>query len=298
MKDLLWTGERLVTSVVERHGVIEHLHRYALAMQLSPNKTVLDIASGEGYGGFLLSKNAEKVFGVDIDKESVDHANEKYSEADNLKFLHGSTTKIPLPDNSIELVVSFETLEHHKEHDLMMLEILRVLKKDGCLLLSSPEKSIYKERDANNPYHLKELPFLDFKTLLERYFKNVHFFSQRFIIGSLIHSNRNDWNSNFKMFDGTYSDIIEGLQEDSFYNKPFFNLALCSISELSNFSFPYYSLFNGVNVIQKELDDLNEKYIGLQKINSSILNSNSFKIARYIIKIFSFFKRKHSAGKE
>ena len=48
-KELPWTGERMVTSVFN-YGAIDHLHRYAVAVQLAKNKDVLDIASGEGYG--------------------------------------------------------------------------------------------------------------------------------------------------------------------------------------------------------------------------------------------------------
>ena len=52
--NLPWTGERLVTQVTDQ-AMVEHLHRYALAMDLAKGKIVLDIASGEGYGSNLLS---------------------------------------------------------------------------------------------------------------------------------------------------------------------------------------------------------------------------------------------------
>ncbi len=48
----------------------EHLHRYALALEFAAGKSVLDIASGEGYGAALLAKVAQCVTGVDIDPES------------------------------------------------------------------------------------------------------------------------------------------------------------------------------------------------------------------------------------
>ncbi|MBC7694681.1 MAG: class I SAM-dependent methyltransferase, partial [Burkholderiales bacterium] len=275
----------LVTSLNSIHGSVEHLHRYALAKQITKDKIVLDIASGEGYGSFLLSNDAKKVYGVDIDLESVEHAKKKYANSKNLEYLCGSTSKIPLPDHSIDVVVSFETIEHHDQHDMMMQEILRVLKEDGYLLISSPEKSIYKRRDPNNPFHIKELSFDEFKNLINKYFKNSHFFIQKFIIGSLIHSHESNTVSNFKMFDGNYSEIKEGvIEEDHFYNQPFFNLAICSNAELSNIPFVYFSTFNGVNVVKKEIASLKaEKNI--------ILNSISFKIANKIVSKFSFLKK-------
>ena len=286
MSELKWTGERLITSVKAMHGVIEHLHRYALAKQIIKDKIVLDIASGEGYGSFLMSKDAKKVFGVDIDKESVHHASKKYSNSANLEYLCGSTSNIPLPDKSVDIVVSFETLEHHNEHDLMMLEVSRVLKTDGVLIISSPEKTIYNQRDPNNPYHIKELTIDEFKLLLKTHFKHNQFFTQRFIASSLINAEENVTESSFKMFDGDYKNVYEGLNEDDpFYNKPFFNIAISSNTEFQNTILPSASIFNGASVI----NNANE-YFDTEK--NKILNSTSFKIGNWFVKKFYFLKKR------
>ena len=71
--EMEWTGERLVTTHMST-TTIEHLHRYALAGGLVSNKSVIDIASGEGYGSNLLAKNASTVLSVDI--PSGDDVNE------------------------------------------------------------------------------------------------------------------------------------------------------------------------------------------------------------------------------
>src|SRR5438132_73020 len=83
------TGERLVTGTGRLHDVVvEHLHRYALASMLCKNKSVLDVASGEGYGSNLLAMTAKSVVGVDISPEAVTHATAKYNRP-NLRFLSG-----------------------------------------------------------------------------------------------------------------------------------------------------------------------------------------------------------------
>ncbi len=51
---LPWTGERFLPTL-DGNIAFEHLHRYALACLLARDKTVLDIASGEGYGSRLQS---------------------------------------------------------------------------------------------------------------------------------------------------------------------------------------------------------------------------------------------------
>lgn len=288
MENLEWTGERLTTGVESVHGVIEHLHRYALAQKITKNKIVLDIASGEGYGSFLISKNAQKVYGVDIDSKSIEHSKKKYSSTKNLEYLVGSTDAIPLTDNSVDVVISFETIEHHDKHDLMMKEIKRVLKKEGVLLISSPEKSIYKERDPDNIFHIKELTLIEFEDLLKKYFNFSHFYNQRFVMGSLIHLVDTKIQSEFNLFDGNYTEIINDLTEENFYNKSYFNLAICS-NELINVQQEIgYSLFNGVKVVAEETNAINTKLHAANSQIQKIVNSKSYRLGNFIFKRLNF----------
>jgi ubiquinone/menaquinone biosynthesis C-methylase UbiE len=291
MGNLEFTGERLTTSLSSVHGVIEHLHRYAIAQKITKNKVVLDIASGEGYGSFLLSKSAKKVFGVDIDEKSINHAKDKYGTSKNIEFTVGSTDVIPLEDNSVDVVVSFETIEHHDRHDLMMQEVSRVLKTDGVLLISSPEKSVYCEREPNNPYHIKELTLDNFSDLLKKNFKNVKLFNQRFVIGSLVHLIDQDSESKFSLFDGDYLQIKNELDyddDDFCYNKPYFNLALCSNAENNDYLEVGASIFNGVRVVKEEISVLEERY---EKQYNNILYSESFKFGNSIIKKINLVRK-------
>jgi len=187
-KSLEATGERFLPG--EMHGSIEleHLHRYIFAGQLVGDKAVLDIASGEGYGSFYLAKFARNVVGVDIANEAVDHAKAKYSK-DNLAYRAGSCTAIPVEDSAIEVIVSFETIEHHVEHEAMMREFKRVLRPDGKLVISSPDKLEYSDKPSfQNPFHVKELYFNEFRSLLEAHFKNVQFYGQRVLLASALFS--------------------------------------------------------------------------------------------------------------
>ena len=180
---LAFTGERFVPEV---HGNIEleHLHRYLQACEIAVGKVVLDIASGEGYGSAMLARRAGKVIGVDISVDAVKHAHKRYKK-ENLDYMAGSCADIPLPDASIDLIVSFETIEHHDQHEKMMQEFKRVLRSNGVLLISSPDKYQYSvEPGLCNPYHIKELYQHEFKQLLGNYFKNVNYFGQRLIFGS------------------------------------------------------------------------------------------------------------------
>ena len=136
-----FTGERYVpTEAGEiRH---EHLHRYAWCARLVEGKDVLDIACGEGYGSAMLARRARSVRGVDIAGDAVAHANATYQGIHGLEFMRGNAAEIPLADNSVDVVVSFETIEHHDRHQEMLSEIRRVLRSDGLLVISSPNRAV------------------------------------------------------------------------------------------------------------------------------------------------------------
>ena len=125
-----FTGERFIPHV-EGDIRLEHMHRYLAARRLVCGKRVLDIACGEGYGSALLAETATTVIGVDMDEKSIAHARCTYVRS-NVRFLRGDAVAIPLGDASINVVVSFETIEHLTDHRQMMLEIKRVLEPMAC----------------------------------------------------------------------------------------------------------------------------------------------------------------------
>ncbi|MBM7322291.1 class I SAM-dependent methyltransferase [Agrobacterium pusense] len=180
-----FTGERYIPGVGGSIA-LEHEHRYRMCIDAVKGKKVLDIACGEGFGSALLSKSAEFVFGVDIDADAVKHASTTYT-SENVAYLQGSCSQIPLDDCSVDVVVSFETIEHHDEHEQMMVEIRRVLKPGGALIISSPDKKTYTDaRNFKNKFHVKELYYHEFQELLDKHFKHVTILGQRIVYGSAI----------------------------------------------------------------------------------------------------------------
>jgi GT2 family glycosyltransferase/ubiquinone/menaquinone biosynthesis C-methylase UbiE len=222
--ELPWTGERFVPQL--RGSIaLEHLHRYAMASEFVQEKHVLDVACGEGYGSDMLARTAASVIGVDIDEVSVAHAQKKY-QRENLIFKQGSCTSIPLPDHSIDVVVSFETIEHIEEHEKMLSEIKRVLVPNGMLIISSPEKHEYTNvPNYQNPYHIKELCFREFQDLLGKFFKKTSIFGQRVIYGSSIFEVKET-----SLFKGVYDfyKMPEEIKKEKGIPHPLYLIALCS----------------------------------------------------------------------
>lgn len=182
---LAYTGERF-TNGHEIETEIEHYHRYFFARSYCRGKDVLDIASGEGYGSAILAQVASSVVGVDICAEAVLHAQAMHVHP-NLKYVTGDVRKIPLKDHSVDVVVSFETLEHFYEHDVFMQEVKRVLRPDGYLIISTPNSDIYSAVGIPaNPYHVNELTKAEFTQLSKKYFKYGSTVNQRALAGSIL----------------------------------------------------------------------------------------------------------------
>lgn len=268
-----WTGERLETFVYNRDST-EHLHRYAIASDYIDDKVVLDIASGEGYGSNILSRKAKYVYGVDIDNTTVQLAKLKYKK-NNLEFLVGTASGIPLEDDSIDVVVSFETIEHHDEHDKMMIEIKRVLKPEGLLIISTPDKLYYTdERNYNNEYHIKELYKQEFKDLISKYFKRIQLLSQKYVSGTSIIQEDNTANE-LRFFSGDYADISDvGIN-------PLYLVALASDCFFND---QKITVFDG-SLINNEIFN-REK----EKETDKIYNSNTYKVGHLILLPFKFLK--------
>jgi len=182
--NLTFTGERFLPEV---HGAIhyEHWHRYAVVAPVVAGKRVLDAACGEGYGSFLLAQSAAAVIGVDLSDDAITHAVQRYASA-NLRFVTGSVTKLPLPDASVDLVVSFETIEHLAQQIEMLAEFRRVLVPGGVLVISSPNRPVYNEGGVANPYHVRELDRGELGTLLSPAFPHQAWYAQRVIAQSAL----------------------------------------------------------------------------------------------------------------
>ncbi len=179
--ELSFTGERFLPGCVGEIAY-EHWHRYAFARRFVAGKRVLDAACGEGYGTALLSNLASTVVGVDIDAATVAHADARYGDGARVRFVEGSCAALPLPDASVDVVVSFETIEHLREADQsrMLDEFARVLVPGGLLVISSPNKRLYSdERGYVNEFHLNELYRDSFARLLAPAFPAQRWYHQR-----------------------------------------------------------------------------------------------------------------------
>ena len=183
---LPFTGERFVPGTPGEIWM-EHWHRYHFALRWAKGRRVLDVACGEGYGAALLARVAADVLGVDVSEEAIAHARRAYAAMANLRFECAPCTRLPLADGSVEVAVSFETIEHIAEQAQFLDELARVLAPGGVLVLSCPNKREYTDRRGFvNEFHVKELYREELAALLRRSFPESDWYGQRGTFFSVI----------------------------------------------------------------------------------------------------------------
>lgn len=252
-----FTGERFVPGFEMDDEIrVEHYQRYLSILDVVKGKIVVDVACGEGYGANLMMGSAKFVYGFDISEDAIKHAQETYSRK-GLEFQVAGVNTLPAANKSIDVLVSFETIEHLDEvlQHKFLKEIKRVLKNDGLLVISTPNRAIYSDKyNYRNPFHVKEFYRDEFVAFLKDFFHTVHVYDQRFEVASVL--------------DNRSSGTLRKVYEDGNSVEAKYLIAVCGSRESSmpasigtvvpERGNKYFKLIDRVVQIQEEIESLSK----------------------------------------
>lgn len=119
--------------------------------KLPKSAKILEAGCGFGHWVFWMAKHNFQVTGVDIAEKTIETAKlyAKNKKISNCKFVVADIRKLPLEDNSFDMIFSFGVIEHFKNPKPLMLELKRVLKPGGKIFLSVP--NIYSMHSLTRP---------------------------------------------------------------------------------------------------------------------------------------------------
>lgn len=150
------TGERTVPGVAhENYWFRRHEVAYAFVAPLVAGRTVVEVGCGEGYGTDRLAAAGAEVVGVDYDASTVAHAARSYAAP---AFVRANLAALPVRSQSVDAVVTLQVIEHVWHHGQFLAECHRILRADGLLAVSTPNRLTFSPgRDApTNPFHTRE----------------------------------------------------------------------------------------------------------------------------------------------
>ena len=155
----------------------EHRSRYRFAAQFVAGQRVLDVATGAGFGLRMLRAAGGCPIGVDYDLATLIGQRTPQPVPG---LVHADAICLPFARASMDVVVSFETIEHVPDGAALVHEIRRVLKPGGRLVLSTPNRGFGPpDRHTGNPFHIREFTADELHELLLGSFDDVKLFGQR-----------------------------------------------------------------------------------------------------------------------
>lgn len=158
---------------------------YAFVRRYAAGKTVLDIRRDEaGPGVQLLTEAANSVTVLVGSREAVERARTLYSVS-GVRYESTELPTLPQSDGGLDVVVALQMIEHLESPEELIEEARRVLKPDGVMIVSTPDKQV-RSNERNHQPHPSEMYVQEFREMLDRHFGSVSLHRQGAVAGGFV----------------------------------------------------------------------------------------------------------------
>jgi 2-polyprenyl-3-methyl-5-hydroxy-6-metoxy-1,4-benzoquinol methylase len=164
----IYTTEITSEQITSDNPIHQRLFKAYVVAQHYVKGDVLEVGCGEGRGMDVLMPRARSFTAVDKIKPVIEKLLAKHPGAQLISMNIPPLTG--LKDNTYDLVVSFQVIEHIENDELFLQEIHRVLKPGGTVLLTTPNRKLSLTR---NPWHVREYLPAELEQLARKFFPQV-----------------------------------------------------------------------------------------------------------------------------
>lgn len=164
-----YARESLSESSINRmKGIFYCIQRNLENRQIKQKLNIADIGCGVGVMSIMWAQEGHHVYGLDVNEALLEVARQRANDAHlNIEFKLGSATNLPWDDESMDVCIAPELLEHVVEWKDCLTEFSRILKPNGVLFISTANKLCPKQQEFNLPFYSW------YPSILKHYFENL-----------------------------------------------------------------------------------------------------------------------------
>lgn len=147
-------SSRIFSEAAMRLLHARHLAAYHWSIPYVAGQKVLEIGPHDGHGTEVLIPYVSSIIGLDINLQLITQAKNKLS----IPFVLADGQHIPIESESFDACIAFQLIEHVKNDRVLLVELRRILRPGGLLLLSTPQKNtrLLSSQKPWNPEHVRE----------------------------------------------------------------------------------------------------------------------------------------------
>ncbi|MBS3913928.1 MAG: class I SAM-dependent methyltransferase [Bacteroidetes bacterium] len=150
-----YANESLSDSTINRmQGIINCVLRNIESSRLNQKLDIADIGCGTGIMSVMWARQGHTVYGLDVNEALLEIAGQRAMEEGlAIEFSLGSATQLPWADQSMDVCIAPELLEHVVEWEACLKEFVRILKPNGILFISTANKLCPIQQEFNLPFY-------------------------------------------------------------------------------------------------------------------------------------------------
>ncbi|MDD2725359.1 MAG: class I SAM-dependent methyltransferase [Methylovulum sp.] len=155
-------------SLKRMEGIFNCIKRNLASRKIKQKLVIADIGCGAGVMSTLWAQEGHDVHGLDVNEALLDLAKQRAHEAGlTIDYCLGSATHLPWENESMDVCIAPELLEHVVEWEACITEFTRILKPNGVLYISTANKLCPKQQEFNLPFYSW------YPAKLKRHFENL-----------------------------------------------------------------------------------------------------------------------------